>query len=135
MAIAVSLLMWGVLYQGYNAVFPAFYPELFRTRYRVSAMAIGQNLGTAISAFLPALFAAVAPPGSTNIPLKIGFITLAVAVISCIAAYSARETYRLRLNDLGNPNATPVPKEEFERIKALSAVETTGVGATRLASG
>src|SRR5215831_8011967 len=34
MAIVVSLLMWGVLYQGYNAVFPAFYPELFRTRYR-----------------------------------------------------------------------------------------------------
>jgi MFS family permease len=134
MAIVVSLLMWGVLYQGYNAVFPAFYPELFRTRYRVSAMAIGQNIGTMISAFLPAVFTAVAPPGSTNIPLKIGFMTLAVAMISCIAAYSARETYRLRLNDLGNPNATPVPKEEFERIRALSESETTGVGATPLPS-
>jgi MFS family permease len=134
MAIVVSLLMWGVLYQGYNAVFPAFYPELFRTRYRVSAMAIGQNIGTAISAFLPALFTAVAPPGSTNIPLKIGFMTLAVVLISCIAAYSARETYRVRLNDLGNPNATPVPKEEFERIRALSESETTGVSATPLPS-
>jgi len=135
MAIVVSLLMWGVLYQGYNAIFPAFYPELFRTRYRVSAMAIGQNIGTAISAFLPALFTAVAPPGSTNIPLKIGFMTLGVVLISCIAAYSARETYRLRLNDLGNPNATPVPKEEFERIRALSESETTGVGAAPLPSG
>jgi MFS family permease len=135
MAALVSLVMWGVLYQGYNAVFPAFYPELFRTRYRVSAMAIGQNIGTAISAFLPALFAAVAPPGSANIPLKIGFITLGVVLISCIAAYSARETYRLRLNDLGKPNATPVPKEEFERIKALSEIETTEVGATPLPSG
>jgi MFS family permease len=134
MAIVVSLLMWGVLYQGYNAVFPAFYPELFRTRYRVSAMAIGQNIGTAISAFLPALFAEVAPPGSTNIPLRVGLITFGIAVIACVAAYSARETYRLRLNDLGDPNATPVPREEFERIKALSATETTG-GATRLASG
>ena len=135
MAAMVSLVMWGVLYQGYNAVFPAFYPELFRTRYRVSAMAIGQNIGTAISAFLPALFAAVAPPGSANIPLKIGFITLGVVLISCIAAYSARETYRLRLNDLGKPNATPVPKEEFERIRALSELETTEVGATPLPSG
>jgi Na+/melibiose symporter-like transporter len=98
-------------------------------------MAIGQNIGTAISAFLPALFAAVAPPGSANIPLKIGFITLGVALISCIAAYSARETYRLRMNDLGNPNATPVAKEQFERIKALSEIETTGVGATPLAGG
>jgi MFS family permease len=135
MAALVSLVMWGVLYQGYNAVFPAFYPELFRTRYRVSAMAIGQNIGTAISAFLPALFATVAPPGSANIPMKIGFITLGVVLISCIAAYSARETYRLRLNDLGKPNATPVPKEEFERIKALSEIETTEVGATPLPSG
>src|SRR5215475_10834532 len=135
MAIVVSLLMWGVLYQGYNAVFPAFYPELFRTRYRVSAMAIGQNIGTAISAFLPALFAEVAPPGSTSIPLRVGLITIGVAVIACIAAYSARETYRLRLNDLGNPNATPVPKEEYERIRALSEIETTGGGTTRLASG
>ena len=135
MAIVVSLLMWGVLYQGYNAVFPAFYPELFRTRYRVSAMAIGQNIGTAISAFLPALFAEVAPPGSTNIPLRVGLITFGIAVIACVAAYSARETYRLRLDDLGNPNATPVPKEEFEKIKAQSEIETTGGGATGLASG
>jgi hypothetical protein len=32
--------MWGVVYQGYNAVYPSYYPELFATRYRVSAMAI-----------------------------------------------------------------------------------------------
>ena len=133
MAIVVSLLMWGVLYQGYNAVFPSFYPELFRTRYRVSAMAIGQNIGTAISAFLPALFATMAPPGSANVPLTIGGITVGVAIIACIAAYSARETYRLKLDDLGNPDATPVPKDEYERIRKLG--EATAAGATRLAAG
>ena len=72
LAIVMSLLMWGVVYQGYNAVFPSFYPELFPTRTRVSAMAISQNIGTAITALLPALFAAVAPPGSSNIPLTVG---------------------------------------------------------------
>jgi MFS family permease len=133
MAVVVSLLMWGVLYQGYNAVFPSFYPELFRTRYRVSAMAIGQNIGTAISAFLPALFATMAPPGSTNVPLTIGGITVGVAIVACIAAYSARETYRLKLDDLGNPDATPVPKDEYERIRKLG--EATAAGATRLAAG
>ena len=40
LAIFMSLLMWGVVYQGYNAVFPSFYPELFPTRTRVSSMAI-----------------------------------------------------------------------------------------------
>ena len=124
MAIIVSLLMWGVIYQGYNAVFPSFYPELFRTRYRVSAMAIGQNIGTAISAFLPALFTAVAPPGSSDIPLKIGAITLGVAAIAAIAAFSARETYRLRLNDLGNPDAAPLPKDEYDRPRARTELDT-----------
>ena len=57
LAILFSLLMWGVVYQGYNAVFPSFYPELFPTRTRVSAMAISQNIGTTITALLPALFA------------------------------------------------------------------------------
>src|SRR5262249_33941609 len=66
LAIVMSLLMWGVVYQGYNAVFPSFYPEMFPTRTRVSGMAISQNLGTAVSALLPALFVAVAPPGATN---------------------------------------------------------------------
>ena len=37
-------------------------------------MAISQNIGTTITALLPALFATVAPPGSTNIPLTIGAI-------------------------------------------------------------
>jgi len=134
MAIIVSLLMWGAIYQGYNAVFPSFYPELFRTRYRVSAMAIGQNIGTAISAFLPALFTAVAPPGSANIPLKIGAITLGVATIAAIAAFSARETYRLRLNDLGNPDAVPLPKEEYDRMRAQSEPDT-GARAASLVSG
>ena len=46
LAIVMSLLMWGVVYQGYNAIFPSFYPELFPTRSRVSAMAIAQNVGT-----------------------------------------------------------------------------------------
>src|SRR2546421_1410660 len=76
LAIAMSLLMWGVVYQGYNAVFPSFYPELFPTRTRVSGMAISQNIGTAATALLPALFVWVAPPGATDIPLKIGSLTL-----------------------------------------------------------
>ena len=117
LAIAASLLMWGVVYQGYNAVFPAFYPELFPTRTRVSAMAISQNVGTAVTAMLPALFATVAPPGSAHIPLVVGGIAFGVTVIAALAAASARETYRVHMNDLGEPHATPVPKAEYERMR------------------
>jgi MFS family permease len=120
MAIALSILMWGIVYQGYNAVFPSFYPELFQTRYRVSAMAISQNTGTTITALLPALFAIVAPPGSTNVPLTVGAIAFAITAISAIAAFSARETFRLPVSDLGNANATPMAKQDYDRLRAAS---------------
>jgi MFS family permease len=117
LAIVMSLLMWGIVYQGYNATFPSFYPELFRTRNRVSAMAISQNIGTTFTALLPALFAAVAPPGSTNVWFTVGAITFAVTVLAALAALSARETYRIRMNDLGKPDAVPVDKQEYDRMR------------------
>jgi len=121
LAILFSLLMWGIVYQGYNAIFPSFYPELFPTRTRVTAMAIAQNVGTTITALLPALFATVAPPGSSGIPFKIGMLAFGVTVIAALAALSARETYRVHLNDLGNAGATPVNKAEYDRLRALGA--------------
>ena len=120
LAFVLSILMWGVFYQGYNAVFPSFYPELFPTRARVSGMAIAQNIGTMLTALLPALFASVAPPGSHNVPLVVGSLAFGVTVISAIAAWSARETYRVHLNDLGEPGAAPVDKSEYERLRAAS---------------
>ena len=117
LAICMSILMWGIVYQGYNAVFPSFYPEMFPTRTRVSGMAISQNLGTLVTALLPALFAYVAPPGALDIPFTVGAITLAVTVIAAIAALTARETYRVHMVDLGNPNAVPVPKRAYDAAR------------------
>ena len=121
LAFAMSLLMWGVIYQGYNAVFPSFYPELFQTRYRVSAMAISQNVGTMITALLPALFAAVAPPGSDNIPLTVGSIAFAVTAVAALAAYTARETYRIPMEELGKRNAVPLEKRDYDAMRAQAA--------------
>ena len=123
LAIVMSLLMWGVVYQGYNAVFPSFYPEMFPTRTRVSGMAIAQNIGTAITAMLPALFVAVAPPGAANIPLIVGSITLAICAIAALAAYTARETYRVQMKDLGSVDAVPVPALEYERLRTQAMDE------------
>jgi hypothetical protein len=81
-------------------------------------MASAQNVGTFLSAMMPALFAVVAPPGSTSIPMTIGTLTLGVTVVSAIAAFTARETYRLHLNDLGDPKAPPVPWVEYEAARS-----------------
>jgi MFS family permease len=147
MAFLFAMLMWGVVYQGYNAVFPAFYQELFPTKTRVTAFAVSQNIGTLITAFLPAIYATLVgptpsacvvdkkfapdvtlPTGETcraaadaiegNVVWTVGGITLALAVIAAISAYSARETFRIHLNDLGVKGTQPVPKEEYERLRA-----------------
>ena len=120
LAIAMSLLMWGVVYQGYNAVFPSFYPELFATRVRVTAMAISQNVGTTITALLPALFAYVAPPGSVGIPFTVGSIAFGITLIAAVAAMTARETFRVHVKDLGSRNPIEVPKAEYEQLRAHS---------------
>jgi MFS family permease len=123
LAMAMSILMWGVVYQGYNAVFPSFYPELFPTRTRVSAMAISQNLGTLVTAMLPAVFTAVAPPGASDIPTTVGAITFGITVLAALAAWSARETHRVHMHDLGNRHAVPVDPAEYERLRAQPAAQ------------
>jgi MFS family permease len=129
LAIVMSLLMWGLIYQGYNAIFPSFYPELFPTSTRVTAMAIAQNIGTTITALLPALYAVVASPGTSNIPLKIGAISFGITIISALAALTARETYRVHLNDLGSPDAIPVDKQVYDRMRAGRAEATSSASA------
>jgi hypothetical protein len=42
-------------------------------------------------------------------------------VIAALAAVTARETYRVNINDLGNPNAVPMPKADYERMRAQAA--------------
>ena len=120
LAFVISILMWGVVYQGYNAVFPSFYPELFPTRARVSGMAIAQNIGTMLTALLPALFATVAPPGSPNVPLTVGALAFGITIVASIAAWSARETFRVHLNDLGESGAPEVDRAEYDRLRRQS---------------
>ena len=89
-------------------------------RTRVTGFAISQNIGLAITAFLPTVFAVIAPPGSDNVPLVIGGSFL-LRVIGAVAAWSAKETHRIPLEDLGKPDAAPVAREEFARIRAGAA--------------
>jgi hypothetical protein len=83
-------------------------------------MAIAQNIGTMLTALLPALFATVAPPGSANVPMTVGALAFGVTAIASIACWSARETYRIHLNDLGEPGAPSVDKIEYDRLRQQS---------------
>ena len=131
--------MWAMVYQGYNAVFPAFYQELFPTRTRVSAFAVSQNIGTLITAFLPTIFAAIAGPTTgcvvdkkftrtqacldqaasvhTHVIWTVGIISFALTVVAALSALSAQETFMIHLNDCGEKDARPVSKAEYERAR------------------
>jgi hypothetical protein len=45
-------------------------------------------------------------------------------VIAALAALSARETYRVRMTDLGTASATPVDKAEYERLRQQSVANS-----------
>ena len=47
----------------------------------------------------------------------VGSLTFGITIIAAVAAFTARETYRMRLEDLGNRNASPIPEAEYERIR------------------
>jgi hypothetical protein len=99
-----------------------------------------------ITAFLPAIYAALVGPAPANpcvvdkkfvpdavvngqtcreladsiemdVVWTVGSITFGLAIIAAIAAFTARETFRVHMNDLGRNDAVPVPKEEYDRIR------------------
>jgi MFS family permease len=120
LTIVLAILMWGTLYQVWNATFASFFQELFPSRTRVTGFAISQNIGLLITSFLPSLFAVIAPPGSANVPLTVGSICFGITVIGAIAAWSAKETHRIPLQQLGSPDATPVSREEYASVRAAA---------------
>ena len=69
---------------------------------------------------LPALFAAVAPPGSEHIWLVVGALAFAITCVCALAAYVAPETYRMAMEDLGNPQAKPLEKDAYEASRKSS---------------
>lgn len=142
MAIVIAVVMFGIIYQGFNAVFPSYFLELFPTRTRVTGFAVAQNLGIATTAFLPSIYAALAGPTSNcltassparftgtdqctaaaasvqnHVVWTVGGITMGLCLVAAIAVWSGRETSRVRLSDLGNKDAIPVPKVEYEAIR------------------
>ncbi|GAA2344377.1 MFS transporter [Saccharopolyspora halophila] len=118
LTIVLAIFTWGIFYQICNATFASFFQELFPARTRVTGFAIAQNVGLTLTAFLPSIFTLVAPPGSANVPLVVGGLCLGITVLAAVAAWTARETHRVPLEQLGEPDAVPLPREEFERLRA-----------------
>jgi MFS family permease len=100
----IAILMSGITYSASNGVWPAFYAEMFDTRVRLSGMAVGTQIGFALGGFAPAIAAAVQGPGP-NGWWPVAALTFAACLVAAIAAWTARETFRTPMEELGRRSA------------------------------
>lgn len=101
---AAAVILSGTIYSAPNAIWPAFYAEMFEARVRYSGTAIGTQLGFLAAGFTPLVSQSLVGEGPQGwIPVAI-FIA-ACCVVSAAAAATARETHTVDIADLGRPNS------------------------------
>lgn len=109
-----GILAFGVVYSAANAVWPAFYGEMFPTRVRLSGMAIGTQIGFAVAGFAVTFAAHFAGPGGDNWS-AVALFTAALCVPPVLAALTARETCKVATEDLGERPVESAPAREDRR--------------------
>ncbi|MDQ0689341.1 MFS transporter [Arthrobacter sp. W4I7] len=106
----------GIFFQMWNATFATFFQEQFPMRIRVTGFAVSQNLGLMIASFFPSIFTAIAPPGSTNVPMVIGLTTFGICAVAALATLLSRDTKGKSLDDLeANKAGAESPKPAIAR--------------------
>ena len=95
-----AVLMSAITYSASNAVWPAFYAEMFDTRVRLSGMAIGTQIGFALGGFAPSISAAIMGEGPNGWMPVAALVTISCLIASA-AIFTARETYKVPMNQLG----------------------------------
>ena len=96
----MGILLLGVVSSAANAIQPSFYGEMFRTSVRMSGMAIGTQIGYALSGFSATLAAWIAGPQGTGWG-GVAIMAVVLLLIPAGAALTARETFRVPTAELG----------------------------------
>ncbi|WP_336714605.1 MFS transporter [Arthrobacter sp. USHLN218] len=97
----VSTLITAGTYAMSNAIYPAWFAELFNVRVRYSGMAIGLQVGILCAGFTPLLGTALVGGDPANWG-PAAWIVAGSSVLAVIGALWARETYRTPIRELGN---------------------------------
>lgn len=87
-------------YSMVNGLWPSFFAEMFAAPVRYTGFAIGTQLGFLLAGFAPSIGFALLGPGIDGwVPVAV--FTASCMVLSAIAAFTARETYRVPTDQLG----------------------------------
>jgi MFS family permease len=102
MIFLTSTLITAGTYAMSNAIYPAWFSELFNVKVRYSGMAIGLQIGILCAGFTPLLGTALVGAEKANWG-PAAWIVAASSVLAVTGALWARETSRTPLRNLGNP--------------------------------
>lgn len=105
-ALAVATFSFG--YAAANAVWPAFYGEMFSTQVRFSGVAIGTQLGFLVAGFAPSIVTALGGVRDGGW-VVISIFTAVVCLIAAGAALTARETRGVPTELLGTRETANKP--------------------------
>jgi MFS family permease len=106
-----TIMITGGSYAATNGVYTGWFAEQFSVRVRYTGLAVSLQFGILIAGFSPALgtFLVAGDVENWNIA---ALVVVAGAVVALIGAVFARETYRTRLEDLGNQASATVQEDE-----------------------
>ena len=93
-------IMSGCAYSLANSIWPSFYAEMFPTTARVTGLALGTQVGFAVSGGLaPVLASAAAGAGGENW-VSVAAFTAGVCIVVGLVALTAKETKGLSLEEI-----------------------------------
>ncbi|MDV8149105.1 MFS transporter [Arthrobacter sp. B10-11] len=102
MIFLTSTLITAGTYAMSNAIYPAWFSELFNVKVRYSGMAIGLQIGILCAGFTPLLGTALVGADKANWG-PAAWIVAASSILAVAGAFWARETSKTPLRELGNP--------------------------------
>ncbi|WP_255769056.1 MFS transporter [Pseudarthrobacter sulfonivorans] len=102
MIFLASTLITAGTYAMSNAIYPAWFSELFNVKVRYSGMAIGLQIGIVCAGFTPLLGTALVGAEKANWA-PAAWIVAASSILALVGALWARETSKTPLRELGNP--------------------------------
>ncbi|MCD4853697.1 MHS family MFS transporter [Arthrobacter sp. AK01] len=117
MILLASIALNGIFAIACNAIFPAMFAEQFNIKCRFTGIAIGMQVGTAITGFTPTIGWALVGDGGTNwVPVAV--IMTVFCGLCALGALLSPETYRTPTTELG---VTTGKRNSVSKKTAVSA--------------
>lgn len=123
MIFLLGALLSGFFYSMANGVWPSFYSEMFPTRVRVSGLALGTQIGFAISGGITPILATSVAGKDGSDWMNVAFVVCAAGLISVVAALSAKETKSHGLHEIDELHTTRTEAIEIIKLDKQQAAQ------------